>query len=96
MDIQTIYDEIKQLHEKVDRIEHMIESYVKPSCKEMSEHIQFIQCVYDTIKTPLHYVSDKLQKYIIRKECVVAFPTQEVIDFSSHEKSNYPDFVPNT
>jgi len=81
MDLQTIHDELQMIHKKVDRIEHMLESYIKPSCSEMSEHIHFIKQVYDTIKTPLHYVSDRIQKYIGRKDRVVAFSTTDVIDY---------------
>jgi hypothetical protein len=81
MDIQTIYDELQMIHTKVDRIEHLIESYIKPSCSEMSAHIHFIKQVYDTIKTPLHYVSDRIQKYIGRNDRVIAFSTTDVIDY---------------
>jgi hypothetical protein len=82
MDLQTIHNDLQLLHNKVDRIENLLESYIKPSCNEMSEHIHFIKHVYDTIKTPLHYVSERIQKYIVRKECAIAFPTTDVIDYS--------------
>ena len=32
---------------------------IKDNCSKMSEHIDFIQSVYDRVKAPMYYICDK-------------------------------------
>jgi hypothetical protein len=34
------------------------------NCDKMGDHIDFVNNVYDTVKVPLHYLSNKVQKMI--------------------------------
>ena len=72
MDVE---EQLVLINEKLDRIESILETYVKPSCNEMHTHIQFINSVYDAIKTPLFYASNKIKSFIPS--------TTEVIDYNS-------------
>ena len=36
----------------------------RKNCNKMGDHIDFVNNVYDTVKVPLHYISNKVQKMI--------------------------------
>ena len=55
-----IRNEITILKNKIERMENSI---IK-NCDKMGDHIDFVNNVYDTVKVPLHYLSNKVQKMI--------------------------------
>lgn len=48
------------MEKKMDRILELLEK----DCKKMSDHIDFVENVYDNVKTPFYYVMDKV-KYLV-------------------------------
>ena len=48
------------MEKKMDRILELLET----DCKKMSDHINFVENVYDNVKTPFYYVMDKV-KYLV-------------------------------
>lgn len=58
--IETIEKEIKIINEKLDKIVALLET----DCNKMSDHIDFIEGVYDHVKHPLNYVMNTISHYI--------------------------------
>ena len=45
---------------KLNKILELLENDISPSCNKMSTHIDFIDKVYDTVKSPLGYICSKV------------------------------------
>lgn len=58
-EIQSLKEEIGILHGKIDGLYSLLQKDVVPSCNKMGGHINFIENVYTTVKTPLQYIMDK-------------------------------------
>ena len=52
------------MEEKLDAIMQKLDTNIIKNCDKMGEHIDFVNNVYDTVKVPLHYISNKVQKMI--------------------------------
>ena len=50
---------------KIDRILELVET----DCKKMREHIDFVETVYDKVKTPFNYVMDRVS-YLVYNDDV--------------------------
>ena len=61
--------DIVELNEKLDRIERLLENEILNNCNKMSNHIDFIERVYEYIKYPLFFISDKM-KYITSTQII--------------------------
>ena len=48
------------LEVKLNKIIELIENDVKPNCNKMSSHIDFVDNVYDTVKSPLNFMCNKI------------------------------------
>ena len=48
------------LEVKLNKILELIENDVAPNCNKMSSHIDFIDKVYDTVKSPLNFMCNKV------------------------------------
>lgn len=68
-----------ELSEKLDRIEKILNNEILNNCNRMSNHIDFIEQIYDYIKFPLFYITDKVRYITSRSK--VNIP----IEHSSHE-----------
>jgi hypothetical protein len=58
--IDTLDSKILQLSSKIDTILELLTNEVKPSCNKMNDHINFIETVYDTIKSPMEIICNKI------------------------------------
>ena len=45
---------------KLNKILELIENDIKPNCNKMSSHIDFIDKVYDSVKSPLNFMCNKV------------------------------------
>jgi chromosome segregation ATPase len=72
-DLEKIYLEIVEIKKKLEKIEESIEwqkveiqkinthlGNNEKHHEKLSNHIDFVEGVYDSIKTPFHYVADKI------------------------------------
>lgn len=50
-----------ELNEKLDRIEKLLNNEILNNCNKMSSHIDFIERIYDYVKLPLFYITDKVR-----------------------------------
>ena len=48
------------LEVKLNKILELLENDVAPNCNKMSSHIDFVDKVYDTVKSPLGFMCNKI------------------------------------
>lgn len=48
------------LEVKLNKITELLENDVAPNCNKMSNHIDFVDKVYDTVKSPLNFMCNKV------------------------------------
>ena len=58
--IDKLENKIDEINSKLDKLILLINNDVKPNCTKMSTHIDFIDRVYDNVKSPMYYICDKL------------------------------------
>ena len=63
-EITILKNKIERMEEKLDAILQRMENSIIKNCDKMGDHIDFVNNVYDTVKVPLHYLSNKVQKMI--------------------------------
>ncbi len=63
-EITSLKTKIDRIEEKLDAILQKMDTTIIKNCDKMGEHIDFVNNVYDTVKVPLHYISNKVQRMI--------------------------------
>ena len=63
-EIKILKNQVERMEEKLDSIMQKLDTNIIKNCDKMGEHIDFVNNVYDTVKVPLHYISNKVQKMI--------------------------------
>jgi len=61
--LNQILQEIQELKKEVNEIKNTLNVDIKENCQKMGGHIAFVENVYDTVKTPLSYISNKIGGY---------------------------------
>ena len=70
-ELNEIYNKISKLEDRFDNIEKklnkLLEKFqildeLEPQCKKMTEHIDFVEGVYDKVKQPMHFIFDKISQ----------------------------------
>ena len=65
----VVLAKIEKLEKNVNRIESKLDMLLdkfeilndlKPQCKKMSDHIDFVENVYDKVKSPMYFILDKI------------------------------------
>jgi hypothetical protein len=66
----TILSRLDKIDKEILELKTSINKDIKGNCDKMGSHIDFIEKVYDTVKTPMYYVCDKISgtKQIIEEE----------------------------
>ena len=74
IELKELMDRIEVIERKLDRIEVIerkldlillkLDGSVIKNCDKMGTHIDFVNSVYTTVKVPLNYISNKIQKII--------------------------------
>jgi hypothetical protein len=67
-------NQFKIMDKKMDKILEILEK----DCKKMSDHIDFVENVYDNVKMPFYYVMDKVN-YLVTND------NKKILD---HEHNN--------
>ena len=69
--LQNIQNKLDSFETQMNRIENKLDKLLKdfeilndlePQCKKMSEHIDFVENVYDKVKSPMYYIFNKISK----------------------------------
>jgi uncharacterized protein YaaN involved in tellurite resistance len=61
--MNEIHDKIVSLENRCERIEQKMDKILElleKDCKKMTDHIDFIENVYDNVKSPFYYLMDKV------------------------------------
>ena len=58
--LQHILNEITEMRKEINEIKNTLDTDIKNNCQKMGGHIDFIENVYETVKTPLSYISNKI------------------------------------
>lgn len=86
-EIIVLKSKIERMEEKLDAILQKMDNHIIKNCNKMGDHIDFVNNVYDTVKVPLHYISNRVQKMI----GVTSHVTSDVTshhDHRAHTSSN--------
>lgn len=63
-EITNLKNQVERMEEKLDAILQKMDTNIIKNCDKMGDHIDFVNNVYDTVKVPLHYISNTVQKMI--------------------------------
>ena len=61
--MEQIIEKIVALENRCERIEQKMDKILElleKDCKKMTDHIDFIENVYDNVKSPFYYLMDKV------------------------------------
>ena len=68
-DINSVKNHLEILEKKIDEIDlklitilELLQNDIRPNCKKMSSHIDFVDVVYENVKNPLGYICSKVGK----------------------------------
>ena len=56
VNMRELEKRFEQMEQKLDKILELLEK----DCKKMTDHIDFIENVYDNVKCPFYYLMDKV------------------------------------
>ena len=62
--IEDLENKFKQLDAKMDRILELLER----DCKKMSDHIDFVDSIYEKVKTPFYYLMNRVNLVLNHSE----------------------------
>ena len=60
--LTNLIDRMDTLERKLDLILQKLDASVIKNCDKMGSHIDFVNGVYDTVKVPMNYLSNKIHK----------------------------------
>ena len=63
MDQDNVIDKITEIENRCERIEQKMDKILQlleKDCKKMTDHIDFVENVYDNVKSPFYYLMDKV------------------------------------
>lgn len=63
-ELKDLTDRIDAIERKLDLILFKLDGSVIKNCDKMGTHIDFVNSVYTTVKVPLNYISNKIQRII--------------------------------
>jgi hypothetical protein len=56
--------QVERIEEKLDIILQKLDNSIIKNCDKMGDHIDFVNNIYETVKVPLHYISNKIHKIV--------------------------------
>ena len=63
-ELAELSNRIQKIEEKLDIILQKLDNSIIKNCDKMGDHIDFVNNVYETVKVPLHYISNKIHKIV--------------------------------
>lgn len=61
--LKKIDSRLENIENDISDIKNQLNNNLSKDCKKMSDHIDFIERVYDNVKNPLGYLCSKLNFY---------------------------------
>lgn len=91
-EIKSLKNNITRIEEKLDIILQKMDTNIIKNCDKMGDHIDFVNNVYDTVKVPLHYISNKVQKIIGGESQTFQYENRNTIN-NKIEDSNDDEYL---
>ena len=60
--LEILEKKIGEIDLKLITILELLQNDIRPNCKKMSSHIDFVDKVYENVKNPLGYICSKVTK----------------------------------
>jgi hypothetical protein len=94
-ELTNLKNQVERMEEKLDAIMQKLDTNIIKNCDKMGDHIDFVNNVYDTVKVPLHYISNKVQKMISggTNPTVVEYNSNKNVIMNDNEKSNDDEYL---
>ena len=61
MNNEELENRLVSIEKKLDKLIFLTEMELKPECKKMGGHIDFVEKVYENVKAPLGFICNKLR-----------------------------------
>jgi len=74
--LDNIIKSLEQINERLEILENSNDS-IKENCNKMSEHIDFIEDTYQSLRTPLGYLKNRVNYILGIKNDHTVLPTLE-------------------
>ena len=59
--MEELVKKVNKLEKKIDELEKKIDELIK-ICGRMDNHVDFVERVYESLKSPLTYISNKFNR----------------------------------
>lgn len=66
--IEKLSEKIENLNEKMDQVLLILNKDVSKNTKKMGDHIDFVENVYENVKSPLGFICNTIKHYIGTKK----------------------------
>ena len=97
-DLRNLYIRLEELNEKInnnneklDLVIKILQNNVTKECKKMSEHIEFVENVYDAVKNPLGYICNTINSNTLLPEIEDKMPEIKDNTFNDNDNDNDND-----
>tara|TARA_B110000208_G_C11431766_1_gene307381 strand:+ start:240 stop:482 length:243 start_codon:yes stop_codon:yes gene_type:complete len=60
--LDDLESKMNEIDLKLVTILELLQTEIRPNCKKMSSHIDFVDVVYENVKNPLGYICSKVTK----------------------------------
>jgi hypothetical protein len=87
-ELKELTDRIEVIERKLDLILLKLDGSVIKNCDKMGTHIDFVNSVYTTVKVPLNYISNKIQRIINPSSLQTELPLINNYNYNGNEIEN--------
>jgi len=64
LSLEILKERSDEMNKKLDKLCKLVDEHVVPDCDKMSNHINFIEAVYNTVKNPLGFLCNRINRVI--------------------------------
>lgn len=64
LSLEILKERTEEMNKKLDKLCRLVDEHVVPDCDKMSSHINFIETVYNTVKNPLGFLCNRINRVI--------------------------------
>ena len=64
LSLKSLKLSIEDINKKIDKLCKIVDNHIVPDCDKMSNHINFIESVYNTVKNPLGFLCNRINRII--------------------------------
>ena len=87
-ELKELMDIIEVIERKLDLILFKLDGSVIKNCDKVGTHIDFVHSVYTTVKVPLNYISNKIQRIINPSSLQTELPLINNYNYNGNEIEN--------